>query len=1457
MAEETKSITNERLTEIRKLPKLPEPKDNELDNIDRDQPELQKRVYTVLKWLVGWSLFVCMLASLILNQMTLAKTISLLNIAEKENHKMKGFVMLMFIILVPNLFNAVRCYLVGTFSKTATSYPWPNRNSLIIGVSVSILEILCIVEILFFSGPHLEPDIFLLLLAGTFSTTILLQLRYICKQDVKDNMGIRAVKSCMLIVSFIVHTMAILGILAVLIAACVKGVTGSGNEAVKISSHVLLIASLFILSVLWSPNIQNLTIQPNLKFKTLKDALFLEFVETKGAERGMQANARWKGGMIYSCVKFFTFLFIAPVAFFLLNIKETSISNFCTDTYCAFDLKTDLSFVLAVNILLALLVYAMGYMACSIRSQQIGFFIPLILSTPLTVFLINLMQSWETWPNITHTMLSNYTNSFNTVNMVTYRSVMNVTIILLGIALLATPLTYTYTFFKNSKVVMATDDLLFHLPSYNPIFLAEYFLLNRRVERTMLSKIDGPFAKPKDYDNAYIFICSTMYHESEKEMRNLLLSIKSVADAAASGFLKQKFESHIFFDGANQGNDLNLYAMRLISLLEECFDVGLEDGRKRYTPYGIQLAWVVSEQLRFVIHCKNGKKVKNKKRWSQVMYMYYTLFYRIPRDNHVGDQEDNYERTFILTTDADIVFTPESVKSLIEMLSRDRTVGAVCARTHPLGSGPIVWYQIFDYAVGHWFQKVAENILGSVLCCPGCFSLFRASALKDVVQIYAGNVSLAKDFLTKDMGEDRWLCTLLVQHGWRLEYCAVSENFTFCPDHFEEFYKQRRRWIPSTLANLFELVSSGSRIVKKNNFISYLFVFYQILNIISTILSPGSVIIVLVGGLAVALQINQYIILVVQLGIAGAFMLTCLYTSQKTQLNTAKILTGVYAFMMAAVVIGLFGQGAVSVKESIDQYYSNKNITDYEEKYLEGTLTSFTTIYLVFLSIMYTIAAILHPFEAYQVLNFVWYLICLPSGYLLLIVYSFCNLTDRSWGTREATVGSDTKPLSHYFKLMRDYVILLCTKCCMKPQKEEVKPIKAVQEKPEIPIEPVTKMEEEVKEKGYHYRREVDNPCLVSVMPGKKNHLSVEQFLDKFGLSEYANNFYEHGYENLALTTKLNKSDLNIMGITKRGHVLKILKALKEIYVFEAEIPAHIPTGIYEWLKMLCVPIKYGEVLTQEGYGFKCDIENLIGMEEQELINMGITKRGHLQRFKVGLKKLEYPTADELLLRHGHEYLGKLDDMPQGDFEDEDIFWYKLRDEILKVDTSVFQAKQEAKLKSNLEELRNNYLLVLIVANSIWLLGFFLLDSVQFSVLRIEGKVNLIGMIFVLIYGAIYFIQFICLLLHRVYTLMHFVADAQYFPRKRVQVKRRDPRFKNHTGSDLNKTDRTESVMSDDQNLFLQRHSKMVEFSSADRTPLLSPLTERGTSTNFGSIPIEQSTVLETSFMPGAYHVIK
>jgi len=88
----------------------------------------------------------------------------------------------------------------------------------------------------------------------------------------------------------------------------------------------------------------------------------------------------------------------------------------------------------------------------------------------------------------------------------------------------------------------------------------------------------------------------------------------------------------------------------------------------------------------------------------------------------------------------------------------------------------MVWYQMFEYAIGHWLQKATEHMIGCVLCSPGCFSLFRGKALMDdnVMKKYTTRSDEARHYVQYDQGEDRWLCTLLLQRGYRVSAASIS-----------------------------------------------------------------------------------------------------------------------------------------------------------------------------------------------------------------------------------------------------------------------------------------------------------------------------------------------------------------------------------------------------------------------------------------------------------------------------------------------------------------------------------------------------------------------------------------------------------------------------------------------------------------------------------------------------------
>ncbi len=230
------------------------------------------------------------------------------------------------------------------------------------------------------------------------------------------------------------------------------------------------------------------------------------------------------------------------------------------------------------------------------------------------------------------------------------------------------------------------------------------------------------------------------------------------------------------------------------------------------------------------------------------MYMYYLLGLGIA--NRPIDESSKRliaDNTFILALDGDINFRPAAVHLLVDLMKKNKKLGAACGRIHPVGSGPMVWYQKFEYAISHWLQKATEHVFGCVLCSPGCFSLFRATALMDqnVMHKYTTKPTEAIHYVQYDQGEDRWLCTLMLQQGWRVEYSAASDAYTHCPEAFGEFYIQRRRWAPSTMANIMDLLRDYKHTVEVNENISTPYILYQAGLMLGTILSPGTIFLVI------------------------------------------------------------------------------------------------------------------------------------------------------------------------------------------------------------------------------------------------------------------------------------------------------------------------------------------------------------------------------------------------------------------------------------------------------------------------------------------------------------------------------------------------------------------------------------------------------------------------------------
>ncbi|KAJ3413167.1 Chitin synthase, class 2 [Chytridiales sp. JEL 0842] len=538
-----------------------------------------------------------------------------------------------------------------------------------------------------------------------------------------------------------------------------------------------------------------------------------------------------------------------------------------------------------------------------------------------------------------------------------------------------------------------------------------------------------------------LFIVVTMYNEDDylfnKTMLALMKNISYLCQRSRSSTWGEngwkKVVICIVSDGRAKINPRVLNVLGIMGVYQEGLmknKVNDKDVTAHIFEYTTQIALdtennirdlstgLVPVQILFCLKEKNAKKI-NSHRW------FFSAFGPLLKPN------------VCVLIDVGTKPTPTSIYHLWKAFDSHPNVGGACGEIYAeLGKGcsnllnPLVAAQNFEYKMSNILDKPLESVCGYISVLPGAFSAYRYAAIQGVplAQYFkgetmhdGGNIFAANMYLA----EDRILCfevTTKQGQAWLLRYVKAAKAETDVPDAVPEFISQRRRWLNGSffaglhaLSHWHYIFRSSHNILRKlllclefmYNFISLIFSWFSIGNFYLTFkfllddpisaavasrpfkpLGPKPEWVVF------SLR-NIYLMCLVLI-----FICSMGNRPQGSKLTYTSIM--IFFALIMGVMLYIAGYAVYTVSvETIANYTSVGDLMK-NGVFRDYVLSLGSTYGLYFLM------SFLHFEPWHMFTSFLQYLFLLPSYVNILMVYSFCNLHDVSWGTKgDNKVGSD------------------------------------------------------------------------------------------------------------------------------------------------------------------------------------------------------------------------------------------------------------------------------------------------------------------------------------------------------------------------------------------------------------------------------------------------------------------
>ncbi|KAM0756035.1 hypothetical protein T439DRAFT_320725 [Meredithblackwellia eburnea MCA 4105] len=343
--------------------------------------------------------------------------------------------------------------------------------------------------------------------------------------------------------------------------------------------------------------------------------------------------------------------------------------------------------------------------------------------------------------------------------------------------------------------------------------------------------------------------------------------------------------------------------------------------------------------------------------------------------------------------------------------------GEIVAMTGRFGLSllnPLVAAQNYEYKISNILDKPFESCVGYITVLPGAFSAYRYRALLNDDMGHGPLASYFKgehlaghdaDVFTSNLylAEDRILCWELVAkkgEKWVLKYVKSAQGETDVPDTAAEFISQRRRWLNGSffastyaLTHFFQIRNTEHSVGRKiilsfqavYNFLQLLFSWFGLsaywifFVVLTTALEDPSF---GIKGIKVVNKFMQY-------AYQGTVVSTFIFSmGNKPKASKFKYIAAMYIFAITTAY--MIAAAAFCAVKAIQNMSSSLIFAQ--------MVISLASTYGACVA-----ASIIAGDPWHLITSMVQYLLFSPIFINLLQIYSFCNLHDFSWGTKDQT----------------------------------------------------------------------------------------------------------------------------------------------------------------------------------------------------------------------------------------------------------------------------------------------------------------------------------------------------------------------------------------------------------------------------------------------------------------------